>query len=129
MSDNSGPQRVVKPEVGTLVPRPDGNGALQYGSRPGQNKGGGGPTNLFKKRLKELLKTKRLLKSGGRSKRTDDFAFFAFLKECLDGKHGQDAFFRAYDRIVDRTQGKVPTVSEVRGSDEPLIIHVVTGPR
>ena len=114
-------------EVGTLVPQPHG-GALRHGSKPGTNKGGPGrPRNEFKARMKVLLDTQRKTKNG-RSRMKADTAIENFLRECLDGDHGPVAFFQAYDRVVDRVEGKVPNASEVRGSDEPLIIRVVTGP-
>ena len=78
--------------------------------------------------MKVLLDTQRKTKNG-RSRTKADTAIESFLRECLDGDHGHAAFFQAYDRVVDRVEGKVPNVSEDRGSDEPLIIRVVTGPR
>ncbi len=109
------------------MPQPHG-GALRHGSQPGTNRGGSGrPSNEFKARMNVLLDTQRKTKNG-RSRKKADTAIESYLTECIDGDHGPAAFFQAYDRVVDRVEGKVPNVSEVKGSDEPLIIRVVTGP-
>lgn len=116
--------KLAEVPTGAIVPLESG-GALRKG---GTNKGGPGrPTNEFKARMKALTELKRKTKAGSRSRKKADYAIEAYMQECLDGEHGSGAFFQAYDRVVDRAEGKVPNVSEIRGSDEPLVIRVVTG--
>lgn len=111
-------------EVGDLVPLPNGKGALRKGN-PGNKGGSGRPTDKFKQRMRALLEHKRSVKADGPTAKADaEFAIEAFLRECLDGQHGEAAFFRALDRVSDRAVGKVPNVSEIRGSDEPLRVIV-----
>jgi len=94
----------TKPEVGTLIPQPNGRGALLHGN-PG-NKGGGRPKEVFRRRIKAALVRGKVTK---------------YLRECLDGEHGPAAYFAALTYSSDRTLGKVPT--KIEGGDEPL--HVI----
>ena len=96
-------------------------GALKRGN-PG-NKGGGRPTNEFRARMTKLLNQGAKTKGGKRSKR--EFAIDKYLSECLDGDHGQSAFFQALDRVSERAVGKVANVTQPADADEPLIIRVV----
>ena len=95
-------------------------GALKRGN-PG-NKGGGRPRDEYRKRMTKLLDQRAKTKGGKRSK--TEFAIDKYLRECLDGDHGQSAFFQALDRVSDRAVGKVPNVTQAAGEDEPLTIIV-----
>ncbi len=115
----------MKNSANRAGPRPrtmsSNGGALRRGN-PG-NKGGGRPTNEYRKRMAKLLNRRAKTKGGKRSK--TEFAIDKYLGECLDGEHGPSAFFQALDRVSDRAVGKVPNVTQAAGADEPLIIRVV----
>ncbi len=115
----------MKNSVNRTGPRPrtmsgTNGGALKRGN-PG-NKGGGRPTNEFRARMTKLLEQRAKKKGGKRSK--TEFGIDKYLSECLDGEHGQSAFFQALDRVSDRAVGKVPNVAQAAGEDEPLTIIV-----
>ena len=81
-----------------------------YGN-PG-NKGGGRTPEWFKVELRKIGTRKESLK---------------FLTDVCAGKHGAAAFIQGMHFVADRGFGKVPSVSEVRGSDEPLVIILKKG--
>ena len=79
--------------VGELVPQPHG-GALRNG---GTNKGGSGrPPDLFKRRLRQARDRKQV---------------HDYLKKCLDGGEGPQAFLKAISWVTTKVDGKEDTVS------------------
>ena len=99
-------------EVGTLVTQPHG-GALRHGSRPGTNKGGAGrPKDELKAKLRSALDQPQTL---------------SYLRLCLRGKEGPSAYFRALEFCADRVHGKLPTITQVSGEQEPLTVILRRG--
>ena len=98
-----------KPILGTHPGRR--GGTLQNGN-PGNKGGTGRPKEAFKNRLGKALHRGKVTK---------------YFRECLDGEHGPAAHLAALNLGLDRVHGKVPSVSEVRGSDEPLVIILKKG--
>jgi len=100
-----------KPVVGTKRAGHNGSMNLQTGN-PGNKGGTGRPKEAFKNRLAKALHRGKVTK---------------YFRECLDGEHGPAAHLAALNLGLDRVHGKVPSVSEVRGSDEPLVIILKKG--
>ncbi len=90
-----------------LVPQPGGRGALNSGGTPG-NRGGGRPSNEFKKCMRALASSE---------------SAFAYLKQCIDGQYGPTVFLAAHRYATERGYGKVSTVIE-GNPDTPVTITV-----
>ena len=86
-------------------------GALLRGGNLG-NKGGGRPTDEFKRRMRKLVSRHETLD---------------YFRECLDGKLGPQVFLSALQFATEGGYGKVPVVTQVSGADEPLEIILTTG--
>lgn len=84
---------------------------LVPGAGGGPQPGAGRPPDEFKRRMRALL---------------DRDSIERFLGECLNGDHGEAAFFKAVEFTADRGEGKVPNVTKLTGDEAaPLTIRVV----
>lgn len=79
------------------VPQPHG-GALFRGGVPG-NKGGGRKSDEFRDRMAEMGRDPRAL---------------VYLRQCLRGKHGPEAFVKAYKYTQDQAHGKATQPVQLR---------------
>ena len=70
---------------------------------------GGRPPDAFRARMRELL---------------DRPSVDRFLTECLNGDHGEWAYFKALEFAAERGEGKVPNVTKLQGGGEPLEIVI-----
>ena len=87
------------------------NGGVLKRGNPG-NTGGGRPTDEFKRRMRELASRDKT---------------FAYLDECLSGKHGPQVFLSAFQLASDRAYGKVPNAAQEPSDMEPLTIILKKG--
>ena len=90
-----------------LVPQPGGRGALNSVGTPG-NRGGGRPSNEFKRRMRVLASSE---------------AAFAYLEQCIDGHYGPAVFLAAHKYVTERGYGRISNVIEGH-IDEPIAITI-----
>ncbi len=106
-------------EIGELRPSPRG-GLLLYGSRPGQIKGAGRPSNAFRQLMRELVDQPETWELLSKILRGESFTFKG--AQCLvDGR----LFLDTHRYVTERAYGRVASEATSPDRKKTLLIRFV----